>query len=339
MKLKVALLVIFFGILLTTVHCQQKYPSCLNDLARNIVTQHKNNPCDGSGKLLQIEQYSYKDTLLYKLIFEKKLNCLDYMSSTTFYTADCKIRFVIPGSSLLQKRLGSHASANEMRIKFIRSIDWAKDDKQQNNSFNGTLLVVDEKGNKLKNFYLSLNVENLWIAGSHINWETGVADKPDATTGTHTHCSAFVASTCKQIGIYILRPPEHGQILLANAQYDWLKTTDGYKAGWHQITGDNRKSIYINAQKLANSGNVIVAIIKSSDASRPGHAALVMPKEIDSNNLVETGPSLIMAGKHNFNLISLKNGFKSHLTGWPENEILFFVYNDVTLQIPSTNSN
>jgi hypothetical protein len=74
---------------------------------------------------------------------------------------------------------------------------------------------IDEKGSSLKHFYHSLHVEDLWIAGHHINWETGQADNPNAEHGIHTHCSAFAAAACKRLHIYILRPPEHGQLLLA----------------------------------------------------------------------------------------------------------------------------
>ena len=315
---------LFIFVILQSILVHSQIPSCLNELIAKTGEQNKKNPCDGTDKLSRIEEYSYRDTLLYKLIFVKKLVCLDYASTSVFYTTDCKVRFVIPGGSLL-RRQGSTVSAATIGIKFIKNIELDKNADQKNNAGNNTDLAVDEKGKELKKFYLSLNVENLWIAGSHINWETGVADKPDATAGDHTHCSAFVASACKQMGVYILRPPEHGQILLANAQYDWLKTKEAEKKGWMPVTGDSRRSIYVNAQKLANGGKVVVAVIKNPDTKKPGHTALVMPKEADENTLEENGPSLIMAGKHNFNLISLKNGFKSHLTSWPENEILFFV--------------
>jgi hypothetical protein len=39
---------------------------------------------------------------------------------------------------------------------------------------------------------------------------------------------------------------------------------------------------------------------------------------------VAEGPMVIMAGTHNFNYISLKSGFGSRISAWPENEILFF---------------
>ena len=42
-----------------------------------------------------------------------------------------------------------------------------------------------------------------------------------------THCSAFVASFSKQLGVYMLRPPDHSPTLLANAQMRWLSCEAG----------------------------------------------------------------------------------------------------------------
>ncbi len=178
------------------------------------------------------------------------------------------------------------------------------------------------KGEALKAFYLSMDVENLWLSGTHVNWQTGEADKPDATAGVHTHCSAFVAAACKRLDIYILRPPDHKQILLANAQYEWLGSQEATEKGWKPVTPGEK--LYEQAQALANNGYIVVAICKNADEKKPGHAALVMPDDADRRTLTEKGPTLIMAGTHNHNKVSLKGGFKSHLTGWPENEVAFF---------------
>ena len=185
-----------------------------------------------------------------------------------------------------------------------------------------SITEVGKKGEDLRNFYLSLDVEDLWIAGNHVIWETGVADKPDATSGNHTHCSAFAAAACKKLNIYLLRPPEHKQRLLANAQYDWLPTPAAAGAGWQPVTS---RHLYEDVQALANSGHVVIAVCKNPDSTKPGHAALVMPAEMTKDKLIESGPELIMAGTHNHNKISLKAGFHSHLDNqWPEHIILFY---------------
>jgi hypothetical protein len=182
-------------------------------------------------------------------------------------------------------------------------------------------IPLEEAGKRLRDFYLSLDVENGWIAGMHVNWEDGVADHPDATSGNHTHCSAFVAAACKKLDIYMLRPPQHKQELLANAQFEWLKGAEAAADGWKPVNDNNP---YLTAQKLANKGVVVVAICENPDPKKPGHAALIMPSELSMDKMEESGPVCIMAATHNFNKISLKNGFKSHLTEWPEPRILFY---------------
>jgi hypothetical protein len=189
-------------------------------------------------------------------------------------------------------------------------------------SSNGqSYIKIDKNGQQLKSFYLSQQVETHWIAGSHIDWETGETDNPGATNAIHTHCSAFAAAVCKRLNIYILRPPEHNQILLANAQYAWLSTPAALDAGWKLLTGN---TAYEEAQSLANQGYVVLAICENTDKSKPGHVALVMPSEIAINKLEESGPMLIMAGTHNYNKIALKGGFRTHITEWPEHSILFY---------------
>jgi hypothetical protein len=69
----------------------------------------------------------------------------------------------------------------------------------------------------------AMGVESKWIAGERVYWDTGLpTGVPETSPGKHTHCSAFVAAAAKNLGVYILRPPEHGQKLLANAQNEWL---------------------------------------------------------------------------------------------------------------------
>jgi hypothetical protein len=189
-------------------------------------------------------------------------------------------------------------------------------------AFSQRILKVDTDGIKLRQFYLNQNVENLWPAGQHVNWETGEPDNPNATKGIKTHCSAFVASVCKQKGIYILRPPEHKTGLLANAQFDWLFSGDAFKKGWRQI----KDSMYDKAQELANIGLVVVAVYKNPNPEKPGHIALVMPVEKSTGDLYKEGPTLIQAGRINKNYISLKDGFKNHISDWTlvTQEIMFF---------------
>ena len=227
------------------------------------------------------------------------------------------ILFICPTLAFLQTANPAPFPA----IRLVKGSEFERFNKYPAFDNDKPVIPLSEGGQRLQQFYLSLDVEHLWIAGQHINWETGVADNPDATSGIHTHCSAFVAAACKRLNIYILRPPEHKQILLANAQYDWLTTKEAADAGWKPIMGNN---IYEAAQSLANRGTVVMAICKNEDEKKPGHAALIMPDQIALEKIAESGPVLIMASTHNFNKISLRNGFKSHVTMWPEHVISFY---------------
>ncbi len=192
-------------------------------------------------------------------------------------------------------------------------------------------LLENKDGRALKEFYLSLHVEDLWLSGKHVNWKTGEPDDPSAEQDIHTHCSAFVAAACARKNVYVLRPPDHSIQLLANAQNDWLQSNEAKKMGWVKIESDG---VYEKAQDLANKGYFVVATCKNKDPKLPGHIALVRPAEITTDQLAESGPMLISAGTHNFNYISLKSAFSAHLSGWPEKEILFYYNTDHSSLIP-----
>lgn len=185
-----------------------------------------------------------------------------------------------------------------------------------------TVLPPDSSGLKLRSFYQGLRVESLWLPGHHINWETGQPDDPNATTEIKTHCSAFAAAAAYKQDIYMLRPPQHSQELLSNAQYKWFKTTAAKDAGWLPITGSK---VFADAQNLANKGFMVTAVFGSADASKPGHIALVMPQAIPVDSvLANNGPRIIMAGQVNYTNTTLRWGFRYHVTQWPENVIMFY---------------
>jgi hypothetical protein len=185
-------------------------------------------------------------------------------------------------------------------------------------------LQLDSNGVALKQFYLRLDVEHLWIGGHHINWQTGEADMPDATKNIKTHCSAFVAAACERKGIYILRPPQHSQGLLANAQFDWLFSDNAKQNGWKEIN-ENK---LLKAQEYANKGVVVVVVKQNADRKKPGHIALVMPCAKTDSLVFQEGPTMIQAGRINSSSISFKNAFRHHTKEWQQNfnRISFFYH-------------
>ena len=179
---------------------------------------------------------------------------------------------------------------------------------------------IDANGQRLKAFLDSMHVEEHWPAGWHVNWRTGEpehkSDKPSS------HCSAFAAAAAEKLGIYLLRPPEHKQVLLANAQFDWLQS-QGATQGWRRLRG------YREAQELANRGELVVASLANPNSEKPGHIAIIRPSEKTRAMLDGDGPEITQAGLTNYNHTDVATGFKHHETktqSWKQIGILYFAH-------------
>jgi hypothetical protein len=172
---------------------------------------------------------------------------------------------------------------------------------------------ITAAGRRLAGILDGMNVESLWLAHQHVNWETGEPDRGGEYEGPnkHTHCSAFAAAAAKRMGVYLLRPPEHGQQLLANAQASWLGTEDARRQGWQEISGA------VHAQTEANRGHLVVVVYGNSDSHEPGHIAIVRPSEKSAAALERNGPQIIQAGTHNHASMAARIGFASHPEAWP----------------------
>ncbi len=177
---------------------------------------------------------------------------------------------------------------------------------------------IGSGGRQLARFLDSLQIEKRWIAGAHVNWRTGEPDgRPVSNSGVHSHCSALVAAACERLGVYILRPPEHSQILLANAQYDWL-LEGGTPDGWTSV------SDAAEAQAEANRGRLVVAAYRNSKTGKPGHIAIVRPSARSKDSVLEDGPEVIQAGQENYASVPLKVGFRHHPDAWKRRDVRFF---------------
>jgi glutamine amidotransferase-like uncharacterized protein len=176
----------------------------------------------------------------------------------------------------------------------------------------GSPSVITAKARDFARVLDEMDVEKYWQPGIAIHWKTG---KHDPQQSQHaTHCSAFVAAACERFGVYILRPPDHSQVLLANAQQKWLLHA-GEKDGWRQVKS------WSAAQRLANEGEVVVASYRNPDPDKPGHVALVRPSTRSQESITRDGPEFIWAGKHNHNRGSLEECFHDH-----KDHVLFFVH-------------
>jgi hypothetical protein len=170
---------------------------------------------------------------------------------------------------------------------------------------------ITPEGRHLVEVLDSMHVQEHWIAGAIVDWRTGdPTGKVITDSGKHTHCSQFAAALCDHLGIYILRPPEHSAVLLANAQFDWLPG-DGRAKGWSPVADG------VAAQELANRGQVVVAVCQNADPKKSGHIAIVRPGTKTPEQIAEEGPDVTQAGGTNYNCASLKRGFANHPDAFP----------------------
>jgi len=172
---------------------------------------------------------------------------------------------------------------------------------------------VSPKAVDLVRFLEAMEVDKYWQPGVIVDWKTGYpTGKPITDNGNHTHCSQFVAAACERLGLYILRPPEHSAVLLANAQHDWLASEPGIKSGWSPLGS------HVQAQDGANRGELVVAVYKSADPKKSGHIAIVRPGEKTEAQLALDGPEVIQAGGTNSPCTSLRKGFANHKKGYAD---------------------
>ncbi len=177
---------------------------------------------------------------------------------------------------------------------------------------------VSPEGDAVMEVLESMGVDRLWIAGAIVDWRTGEpTGKPITDKGRHTHCSQFAAAACERLGVYILRPPEHSAVQLANAQFDWLQDRES-AAGWVPLANG------VAAQDSANSGRVVVAVCKNPDPKKSGHIAVVRAGQKSEELIAEEGPDVIQAGGNNFVRTSLRRGFANHPESYEE--IRFFAH-------------
>lgn len=175
---------------------------------------------------------------------------------------------------------------------------------------------ITANGRKLLKLLDSSRVEELWQKGYRVDWETGqtvaVSSNPSST-----HCSAFAAAFSKKVGIYLLRPPEHKQSLLANAQYDWLQTNSAANEGWVKVNSS------LEAQNLANKGFLVVAAFKNPDEKRPGHISVIRPAVKTLRQIEKEGAQTTQSGNTNAYSISLRRGFSNHPGAFPDGVIFY----------------
>ena len=186
------------------------------------------------------------------------------------------------------------------------------------------MAILTAGGYRLMGFIDSIPIETRWLAGHRIVWQTGQQNGPDGIgPSDHTHCSAFVAALALDLNIYILRPPNHGQELLADAQMAWLGGSAfpgplAAESGWRSLGVASGSGVLAAAVDAANQGKLVIAGYNQAPVGgvqRSGHVVAVRPQTtIDA----EAGPQVVMAGIDNWQAISMRSAFESHAGAWPE---------------------
>ena len=169
---------------------------------------------------------------------------------------------------------------------------------------------ITPDGQRLAQFLDQSDVVHRWQSGWHVDWQTGEADRPEpGGYEAKTHCSAFVAAMAMRLNVYVLRPPEHAQELLANAQLQWLRD-DGAEEGWRTLASD------VDAQTAANRGELVLEAFENPNPHKPGHIAIVRPSEMTRAELDRDGPLETQAGEQNAFSVTTAEGFRHHQGAW-----------------------
>jgi len=186
-------------------------------------------------------------------------------------------------------------------------------------SLNSCCGPITENGMKLAKILDSMDVEHNWTAGKHIDWITGKPDKPDDYKGpeTATHCSAFAAAVGYKLNVYMLRPPEHPQELLSNAQVKWFRSSDGICNDWSNVNS------FLDAQTLANQGSLVVIVYENPNPKKPGHIVVVRPSTKTHDELKKHGPQVIEATNINRKSYPAYKSFNAHPGAWPNNILMY----------------
>jgi hypothetical protein len=178
-------------------------------------------------------------------------------------------------------------------------------------------LPVSPAGAWLADLLDGLDVEHRWLRGNaRIAWKSGAplhdahGKKITPLAMDETHCSAFAAAAADSLGVYLLHPPEHSHVLLANAQFVWLGSDAGRKAGWRAVPSA------VEAQRAANAGELVVAAYKNPDSTQPGHIAIVRPSAVTVARVNAEGPQITQAGFANYRSTELSRGFDHHPGAW-----------------------
>ena len=196
-------------------------------------------------------------------------------------------------------------------------------------------------GPRLLEFLDGLPVTTRWLSGHHVVWQTGQQNVlQGGGPAAETHCSAFVAAVALMLDIYLLRPPNHGQEFLADAQADWLNGTGDAPGptakgtGWIVLGTADIVAAKAAAAERAGRGQLVLAIYHAPPdpgTGQPvsGHVCIVLtqqPPQDDQSTL-----NVMSVGEHNWPKVEIETAFRDHPLAWPS-RVHFYAHGTVLEQ-------
>jgi hypothetical protein len=108
--------------ILSFANAQDSIPACIRQKANTMAEAHSKNPCQGSDKLKYIDCYSYRDTILYQLVFENKNPCPDFIAHTLYFDSLCRVRIEVIDGGLKYRHQVIPAGTDLSLLRFISHI-------------------------------------------------------------------------------------------------------------------------------------------------------------------------------------------------------------------------
>jgi len=193
------------------------------------------------------------------------------------------------------------------------------------------ILLISYKPNtkrdKLIKLLDGMDLNNKWLPGKNISCYSGETKPDKSTTVKSSHCSCFIAAVCKKMNISMIGPPNYSQYHLADKQLKWLETDNAFQESWFEIYGSSKQK-YIEAQKIANEGKLVIVGVKQTKNTN-GHIAIVRPCYKLQYFVINDGPQVITSSHVNSYSIAMKDDFMLHKKEFKflESEIQFFYNN------------
>jgi len=176
---------------------------------------------------------------------------------------------------------------------------------------------MNNRGLRLYEYLQSFDLSMLWRAYTDISWMTGKIDNHSKTD--HIYDSTYVSAMCYDLDITFPVPTEDVTFYLANAFYNWLRTSGPYY-GWFKIPE------VPNIQSFANRGYLVIVCLKNDDLNSAGHMAIVLPNYENDDFCNMDNLRIIQAGIENYNCTTLQKSFIHHTNNISLETLAFYAH-------------